>query len=106
MTQDERSTMNRSETIEALRSIAPALRQRGILALYLFGSTARDGAGPDSDVDLFFDLDPAARFSLIELLGVREYLGEVLHRRVDVFPREGLHRVIRRDVERAAIRIF
>ena len=106
MAQDERSTMNRAETIEALRSIAPALQKRGILALYLFGSTARDHAGPESDVDLFVDLDPAVRFSLIELLGVREYLGEVLHRRVDVFPREGLHRVIRRDVERAAIRVF
>ncbi len=106
MASGDRSTMNRVETIETLRSHAPALRQRGISALYLFGSMASDQAGPESDVDLFVDLDPTIRFSLVELLGVREYLGEVLHRRVDVFPREGLHRVIRRDVEQAAIRVF
>ena len=98
--------MNRAETIEVLRSHSAALREQGIAALYRFGSTARDQARPDSDVDLFVDVDPTARFSLIELLGVREYLAEILHRRVDVFPREGLHRVIRRDVEQSAIRVF
>ena len=98
--------MNSAETIELLRSHTAALRAQGIAALYLFGSTASDQAGPDSDVDLFVDVDPAARFSLIELLGVREYLAGILHRRVDLFSREGLHRVIRRNVEQSAIRVF
>jgi len=98
--------MNRADTISVLRAHAGDLRRQGVAALYLFGSLARDEARPDSDVDLFIDVDPEARFSLIELVGVREYLANLLRRRVDVFPREGLHRVIRRDVEASALKVF
>lgn len=97
---------SRAETIATLRRHESALRRQGVASLYLFGSTARDEARPDSDVDLFIDIDATARFSLIELIGVREYLTELLHRPVDVFSRDGLHRLIRRQVEDSAIKVF
>lgn len=55
--------MKRSEAIEKLRNQADAIRALGATSLYLFGSVARDEAGPASDVDLFIDYDPARKFS-------------------------------------------
>ncbi len=47
--------MNRGTALAKLRRHAPELRAEGIVALYLFGSTARDEARKASDIDLFFD---------------------------------------------------
>jgi Nucleotidyltransferase domain len=47
-----------------------ALRAKGVAALYVFGSVARGEAGAGSDVDFFIDLEPDARFSIIDLVGV------------------------------------
>ena len=49
--------MNRAEALKKLRSFAGALKARGATSLYLFGSTARNKAGGNSDLDLFIDED-------------------------------------------------
>ncbi len=98
--------MKRRAAIRSLELQADALRRRGVRRLYLFGSTARDEGRSSSDVDVFVDLARGARFSLFDLMDLRDYLSRKLGARVDVFPRDGLHRVIRADVERDAIRVF
>jgi hypothetical protein len=50
--------MRRDDVIAQLKQTEPALRALGVTGLYLFGSHARDEAGPDSDVDVF--VDPAS----------------------------------------------
>jgi uncharacterized protein len=45
--------MKRSVAIARLRQHETALKRLGVDHLYLFGSTARDEARDDSDVDLF-----------------------------------------------------
>jgi uncharacterized protein len=47
--------MQREDVIARLKEHEAELRRLGVEHLYLFGSTARDEAGDDSDVDLFFD---------------------------------------------------
>jgi hypothetical protein len=47
--------MERGEAIAKLKQHEAELKRLGVEHLYLFGSTARDEAGEDSDVDLFFD---------------------------------------------------
>ena len=47
--------MDRSAAIARLREHETELKGLGVEHLYLFGSTARDEAREDSDVDLFFD---------------------------------------------------
>jgi predicted nucleotidyltransferase len=47
--------MNRAEALKKLRTFAGALRARGATSLYLFGSTAKNKAGANSDLDLFID---------------------------------------------------
>ena len=44
--------MDRERAISRLRDHEPELKATGIASLSLFGSTARDEAGSDSDVDL------------------------------------------------------
>jgi hypothetical protein len=45
-----------------------------VASLYLFGSVARNEAGPGSDVDLFVDIEPGRTFSLIDLVGLKQLL--------------------------------
>ena len=97
--------MDRSATIEALRRHEDEIRSFGATHLYLFGSAARDNAGDDSDVDLFIDYDEE-RFSFVELIRLNDYLTELLARKADLTTREGLHPMIRHDVERQAVRVF
>ncbi len=98
--------MNRRTAIRTLERHADDIKSRGVRRLYLFGSTARDEGAPRSDVDVFVDLKAGARFSLFDLMDLRDYLSRMLGARVDVFPRDGLHRVIRADVEREAVRVI
>lgn len=47
--------MTRDELLAKLRELKPWLEEQGIVNVRLFGSYARDEAGPDSDVDLLVD---------------------------------------------------
>jgi len=57
--------MTRTDAISQLLRHADAIKAMGATSLYLFGSTARNEAAPDSDLDLFLEYDPESRFSLI-----------------------------------------
>ncbi len=59
--------MNRDAAIATLKAHEAELKQLGVEHLYPFGSTARDEARYDSDVDLFFDYKKA-KLGLLELM--------------------------------------
>lgn len=48
--------MTRDELLTKLRELKPWLEEQGIVNVRLFGSYARDEAGPDSDVDLLVEV--------------------------------------------------
>ena len=98
--------MNRTQAISRLRANAPSIRRMGATALYIFGSTARDEAQSTSDLDLFIDHDPTGRFSLIDLVGIKQFLEENLSVAVDVTTRSSLHPMLRDDIEQSAVRVF
>jgi predicted nucleotidyltransferase len=98
--------MNRDTAIAKLKENADAIRALGATALYLYGSTARDEARADSDVDVFIEYDPQAHFSLLDLVGVQLELQERLGAEVDIATRDGLHPLLRKRIEGDAIKIF
>ena len=97
--------MKREQALTTLRAHQDELKRLGVGELYLFGSTARDEAGDDSDVDLFFDYNNP-RFSLIELIDVKDRCAALLGAKADVMTRDSLHPLLRSDIEAAAVRVF
>lgn len=89
-----------------LRAHAQALRSRGVRELWVFGSVARGDAGPDSDVDLFVDFDPAARLSLVGFASLRADLSDLLGAPADLVERCALRPAARAAAEQEAMRIL
>ena len=98
--------MTRDEALRRLREHAPELRSSGLAALYLFGSTARDEAREDSDVDILCDLSDTENFGLLEFIDLQERLSSYLQRPVDLVERRGLRPRIRARVEPDLVRVF
>ncbi len=98
--------MKKAEAIEKLRRQAAAIRALGATSLYLFGSVARDEAGPDSDLDLFIDYDESKKFSLLDLVGIKLFLENELVVPVDVTTRDSLHPILKDRIELSATQVF
>lgn len=97
--------MRREKAITRLKAAEPDIRARGVGGLYLFGSVARDQAGPRSDVDLF--IDPVyERLGFAELFHLEEWLSDRLGRPVELSTRLRLHPLMRSDIENRAIKVF
>ena len=98
--------MNRADAINKLRERADAIRAMGATSLYMFGSTARDSAKVASDLDLFVDYDQHGRFNAFDLVGIKLFLEKELDLPVDLTTRDGLHPMLKAEIERAAVRVF
>jgi predicted nucleotidyltransferase len=98
--------MKRTEALKKLRTFKSALKERGATSLYLFGSTARNQATSNSDLDLFLDYDPRSKFNAFDLVAAKRLLQEELGVDVDLTTRNGLHPLIRRKIEAEATRVF
>ena len=97
--------MRRDEAINLLSQHEVELNRLGVEHLYLFGSTARDEAGDESDVDLFFDHEKG-RLGLFELMDVRKRAAAILGQKADVMTRNSLHPRLRQRIEASAVRVF
>lgn len=99
--------MNRDAVIARLKSLEPALRDSGIVALYLYGSYARDEARPDSDVDVIVEFAPGRQRDLGSYMNPLRLLEQQLP---DVAIGYGTHDNIvpayRDSIESEAIRVF
>ena len=98
--------MKKRDAIAILKEQADAVKALGATALYLFGSTVRDHATPLSDLDLFIDYDLGRRFSLVELVGIKQILEHRLGVKVDLTTRDSLDPLLRKRIEASAERIF
>lgn len=98
--------MKRETALARLQPFESRLRSRGINALYLFGSTARNEANATSDIDLLFDYDPNSSFSLFDQAGLMLELSDSIGTRVDLVSRRGLRPRVKSRVEGEMIQIF
>jgi predicted nucleotidyltransferase len=98
--------MKRQDAISLLSGSADVIRSLGVDALYLFGSTARDEAREESDVDLFFDYEDGKVFTLVDLITLRDAIANILNRDADVIARNSLHAYLRPKIEAEAVRVL
>jgi predicted nucleotidyltransferase len=92
--------MNRAELLEKLRELKPWLEEQGIGNPRLYGSFARDEAGPDSDVDLLVDLTKPLG---LRFFGIERELGGHLGRKVEMATEDAMNRLILKHALRDAL---
>ena len=95
-----------ARTLRQLRSDMSELQARGIRSMALGGSVARGTQGPDSDVDLVVELDPAMRIGVFAFVGIQRRIEERLGRKTDLLDRKALHADVLASLERDAISVF
>jgi predicted nucleotidyltransferase len=101
---DGRFAVTREEAIRILHEALPGLKERfGILDLALFGSVARNEAGPDSDVDLLVTLGPDG--DLFDLINLGFALEERLGVKVDLTTPKALKPLTRPSIARDLIQV-
>lgn len=96
--------MGREEAITLLRSREADLDGLGVSGLALFGSVARNEAGPESDVDLLVEFNRPV--GLFAYLGVQENLEGLLGRKVDLVMRGALRPQLRDRILAEAIDVI
>jgi len=99
-------SLTKDEVLAKLAALKKPLREHGLSSLALFGSVVRGAARADSDIDVLIDVAPDARFSLIDLVSLKDFLEERLGRKVDVVTKQGLDPAIRDRVLREAEAVF
>ncbi|HEB86447.1 MAG TPA: DNA polymerase subunit beta [Gammaproteobacteria bacterium] len=80
---------------------AELMERFGVVDLALFGSTARDTAGSESDIDILVAFDAPATSS--RYFGLQFYLEDLLGRPVDLVTDKALRTELRPSVDREAI---
>ena len=98
--------MTRDQALAILKRSEPELVRRGVRRAAIFGSTARNEATAESDVDVMVELDPTYPMGVWEYAGLASFIGEQFPVRVDVANRETLRRFIRPNAERDAVYAF
>jgi predicted nucleotidyltransferase len=96
--------MEGEQILQLLAQHKPQLAQRyGVLRLALFGSTARDSASAESDIDILVAFDGPATPQ--RYFGVQFYLEDVLGRPVDLVTEKALRAELRPHIEREALHV-
>jgi predicted nucleotidyltransferase len=96
--------MNRSDAIQLLAQSKPVLVSRyGVKRLALFGSTARDAARSDSDIDVLVAFDGPATSE--RYFGVQFYLENLFGGRIDLVTEKALRSELRPFIEKEAVHV-
>jgi uncharacterized protein len=96
--------VNRSKVLHLLAQNKPALAARfGVLRLALFGSTVRDAARPDSDIDILVYFDGPATSE--RYFGVQFFLEDLLGRPIDLVTDKALRPELRPYIELEAVHV-
>ena len=94
--------MNRDEVLNQLARNKPTLVARyGVDRLALFGSTVRDAARADSDIDILVSFNGPATSE--RYFGVQFFLEDLLGRPVDLVTDKALRPELRSFIEREAV---
>jgi predicted nucleotidyltransferase len=96
-----RCGVRRDEALAILATHRHELEQFGVETLAVFGSVARDEAGPDSDVDVLVEFNRP--IGLFEYVRLRDRLAELMGRPVDLVTPDALRPGMRDRVLEEAV---
>ncbi len=95
--------LQQNVVLDLLRANMPTLRGLGIRSLSIFGSVARNQAGPESDVDLLVEMDPPYTFD--RYIQAKFFLEDLLGCPVDLVMPDALKPRARNSIFQEAIRV-
>jgi len=95
--------MKRDEVLHLLATHGSELKSFGVRSLALFGSVARDEAGPNSDVNILVEFEPPATFD--RYMKLKFFLEDLLGGPVDLVTRNGLKPRLRPYIEKEALHV-
>ena len=96
--------MERDEALRLLSDQKVEVRRRfGVKSIALFGSTARDEAGLDSDVDVLVEFEPTATTSLLDFIHLKHFLSDELKTGVDLVDRRTIIPELRDSILSGAV---
>ncbi|MBI2918412.1 MAG: nucleotidyltransferase family protein [Chloroflexi bacterium] len=98
--------MTRDEVLAVLSAHRDEIQRLGVRSLALFGSVARNEAGPDSDVDLLVEFDNRP-VGLFHYARVQRYLETLLGvPKVDLVLRRAVLEELREEIYGAAVNVL
>jgi hypothetical protein len=71
-------------------ALAEVCRRYSVRELSLFGSAARGGTRPESDIDVMVEFEPGARVGLVKFESFADELEALTRRTVDLITKAGL----------------
>ncbi len=96
--------MNRARALELLtQSKSDLASSFGVTQLALFGSTARDKASENSDVDVLVSFDGPATSA--RYFGTQFYLEDLFACKIDMVTEKALRAELRPFIEKEAVRV-
>jgi predicted nucleotidyltransferase len=96
--------MNRQNVMQLLHDALPGIRERfGVQDLAIFGSVARDEAGPDSDIDVLVTFEGRTRFRAF--MGLQFELEALLGTKVDLVTTKAVKPTLRPHIDRDLIHV-
>jgi uncharacterized protein len=96
--------MNKEEVIATLKENRDSLDDFHVKAIYLFGSVIRGEEKNTSDIDLLVEFQPEARIGLFEFSRLQRMLSELLGCEIDLVTSEALHKSMRGQILKEAVR--
>lgn len=98
--------MDRQSAIRRVSENAVALKAIGLKRVSLFGSTARDDADVQSDVDLAVTLDDNARIDLFRFAAMSEEVSRLLGAKVDMVVEPARNPRMQAEIDRDRVRVY
>jgi predicted nucleotidyltransferase len=96
--------MERDQAIALLQKNRGVLSRFSVRRLYIFGSVARGEGKEDSDVDILVEYEPDAHVGLFQFVRLRRELSNILGCAVDLATPDSLHKELREDILKEAVR--
>ena len=96
--------MKRESVLKKISENRQLLKAYGIKNIRLFGSLARGEARAESDVDLLVEFESSAHIGMFEFSRLRRELSQLLGCEVDLATPDALHKDMKEDILKEAIR--